>query len=117
MTHRNTWKAAERRCARAFHAERLPLSGAAPQLSKSDSTHPRLYLETKCWARVPLLKVWRKAKEHAAAEKKVPVLCLREKGKEGFWVLCKSTDLQAIAVEMSKKEGVGGVPPTVQLNT
>jgi hypothetical protein len=46
-----------------------------------------------------VLTIWRKALKFAVDEGKTPVLCLKEKGKEGFWVLCHSSHLVTVAKE------------------
>jgi hypothetical protein len=42
-----TWKAVERRVARFFGSERTPMSGGNSKHTRSDSLHPRLYIEVK----------------------------------------------------------------------
>lgn len=98
-TARGTWKAAERVIARWFGAERNPLSGRNSRHSASDSLHPRLFIETKYAHRWAVLTIWRKAVEFARAENKIPLVCLKEKGKEGFWILVHSNDLVPVARE------------------
>jgi hypothetical protein len=65
----------------------------------SDSLHPRLFIETKYKARWSVLTIWRKAREIAIKENKTPLMCLKEKGKEGFWLLVHSDDLITVARE------------------
>ena len=53
-THRSTWKRRERDAARLFGARRQVLSGSSGRedVTGSDTTHERLFIETKL--RVPL---------------------------------------------------------------
>lgn len=99
MTHRSTWKNAERKIARWFGSERNPLSGRNSRHSASDSLHPRLFIETKYAARWAVLTIWRKALGFAKKEGKVPLVCLKEKGKEGFWIVVHSSHLVAVTKE------------------
>ena len=48
-THRSTWKARERQAAALFGSKRQRCSGSSGRedCSRSDSTHDRLYIETK----------------------------------------------------------------------
>lgn len=64
--------------------------------TSSDSTHPFLYLERKLRPVHTAVTLWRDTKEKADAEKKVPVVCLQEKGKHGTWLLVHSSDLDKI---------------------
>lgn len=54
-THSSTWKARERQAAALFGARRQRCSGSSGRddLSRSDSTHPRLFLEVKLRAKFP----------------------------------------------------------------
>lgn len=92
-----TWKNVERRIARFFGAERNPLSGGNAGHSRSDSLHELLFIEAKHRVSHSAVQLWRKTKELAAKEDKIPVVCLAEKNKTGFWVVCHSDDLQAVA--------------------
>ena len=92
-----TWKAVERRIARFFGAERNPLSGGNGKQSRSDSLHPTLFIEAKWRKAHSAVTLWRETAAMAKAEDKVPVVCLAERGKEGFWVVCHSSDLGAVA--------------------
>ena len=94
---RSTWKAAERRIARFFGAERNPLSGGNSGHSRSDSLHPLLFVEAKHRVRHSAVTLWRDTAELAKQEEKIPVIALCEKNKPGFWVMCHSSDLQAVA--------------------
>ena len=49
MTYRGTWKHRERDAAAVFGAKRQPLSGSSGRddLTRSDSLHKKLFIETK----------------------------------------------------------------------
>lgn len=100
MTARSTWKAAERRIATIFQSYRTPLSGGNSRHTKSDSLHPRIYLEVKLRKKLPQAALWREVKAAASAENKIPVIVLIEKHSRYPIVLCALEDLQAIAKEM-----------------
>lgn len=91
------WKAIERKAARFFGAERNPLSGGNGKHSRSDSLHAVLFLEVKYRKSHSAVTLWRSTAEKAKEEGKLPVVCLAEKGKAGFWTLCHCDDLTAVA--------------------
>ena len=92
-----TWKAVERRIARFFGAERNPLSGSNGKHSESDSLHHTLFIESKHRVKHSAVTLWRDTAEKAKRENKIPVVCLAEKNKKGFWVVVHSDDLTAVA--------------------
>lgn len=100
-----TWKNIERKIARFFGAERNPLSGGNGGHSRSDSRHERLFIEVKYRVKHSAVTLWRDTAEKAKEEGKIPVVCLSEKGKQGFWVMCHSDDLTAIANQRTKARG------------
>lgn len=100
MTHRNTWKGFERTVAKFFGSERTPLSGGNSKITRSDSIHPRLFIEDKYRAKHAIIATWQDAKGKADAEGKVPVVCVREKGKRGFWLLIHCDDAKAVLGEI-----------------
>ena len=99
------WKALERRVARRFGAERTPLSGGASRITRSDSLHPELYIETKGRARHTAVALWRDTAAKAKVEGKVPVVVLAEKGCPGTWLLVRTDDLQAVACAELRADG------------
>lgn len=103
-TARGTWKAAERRIADFFGTTRTPLSGGNGKQTRSDSLHKGLFLEAKLRVTHAVVSLWRETKELADKENKIPVICLNEKGKEGFWILCHKDDFVVVA-EMVKEKG------------
>ena len=102
-----TWKNIERRIASYFGSERTPLSGGNSKITRSDSLHDLLFIETKYRANHSAVTLWRKTKEMADAENKIPVCCLSEKGAQGFWIMCHSEDLTSISNQriLAKREG------------
>ena len=97
---RSTWKARERQIARRFGTERTALSGGNGKVSRSDSHHPRLFIEAKARQRHSAVTLWRETAELAKLEGKLPVCCLSEKGKPGFWVVAHVDDLKEVAKEL-----------------
>lgn len=88
-----TWKAFERRVARFFGTERNSLSGGNSKVTRSDSLHPSLFIESKQRKRFAVIRLWDATKRLADRERKTPVVCLSEKGRPGFWVLMHRDDL------------------------
>lgn len=91
-TSRGTWKAAERRVAGFFGTQRTALSGGNSKITRSDSMHKKLFIEAKLRVKHAVVSLWRETKVLAEKEGKIPVICLNEKGKEGFWIMCHSSD-------------------------
>ena len=102
-----TWKNIERKIASFFGSERTPLSGGNSKITRSDSLHDLLFIETKYRKKHSAVTLWRETKELADKEGKIPVVCLSEKGRKGFWVCCHSGDLTAIANQrlVAKRRG------------
>ena len=102
MTHRSTWKKRERKVAALFGTKRKPGSGSGGREDEtsSDSVHERLYIETKTRAKHTAVTLWDDTKAKADKEGKVPVVCLCEKGRPGFWIMVRSTDLEAVLAEV-----------------
>jgi hypothetical protein len=102
-TSRSTWKRRERQAARRFGAQRQPLSGSGGRSdqTKSDSTHDRLYIETKMRASSSVRTVWEKTAALARREGKTPLLMLFTKNKAGGLIVCHETDLARVAAELA----------------
>ena len=105
------WKQWEREIARFFGAERNRLSGSSGRsdLTRSDTTHPDLYIEVKhgdisrflnAEGRVAI----QEAGKHAALEGKTPLIAIHPKGKWGFWILLHSRDFDAVARARGERE-------------
>lgn len=106
-THRSTWKRRERDAARLFGVERQPLSGSGGRsdLSRSDSTHERLFIETKLRASSAVRNLWEETRERALVERKTPVLVLFAKRKAGGLVVVHQDDLANVAAELAALAG------------
>jgi hypothetical protein len=93
-----SWKAFERRVARFFGCQdRNPLSGINGKHTASDTLHPELFIEAKQRQHYAIIRLWDEAKQLSTKEGKIPVIAISEKNRPGFWVLCHSSDLTAIA--------------------
>ena len=90
MTHKSTWKKAEGRIAEYFGTTRTPLSGGNSKVTRSDTLHNDLFIEVKLRAKHTAVSLWDETKWLADKEDKIPVVCLCEKGRAGFWVLVPS---------------------------
>jgi hypothetical protein len=101
-THKTTWKRRERNAARLFGAERQVLSGSSGrrERSRSDSTHERLYIETKVRAKSPVHSLYEKTRKSARREHKIPVVILCAKGKPGALIVVHQNDLAVVAAEL-----------------
>ena len=98
VTHKGTWKRREREQAGFFGAKRVPLSGSnSGHNTSSDSLHPTIYLECKHRAKHSAITLWDDTAAKAKAEGKVPVVAMSEKGRQGFWLLVHSSDLNVVA--------------------
>ena len=100
----HAWKQRERKNARWFGHEREPGSGAhateANDRTESDSQHPRLFIETKLGKRqLGTVNVYRKAREQAKDEGKVPLVMLSVAHMKGALILLHQDDLLAVAEE------------------
>jgi hypothetical protein len=98
------WKQFELIVAREFGTERNPLSGENSRHdTNSDSLHPRVYIEAKrdqSYIGVRFLKLMEDTFSKAKREKKIPMVALKVKGKQGYLIVCKNTDLKRLAKEM-----------------
>jgi hypothetical protein len=97
-THRNTWKRRERQSAKLFGARRQPLSGSSGRddRTRSDSTHDRLFIETKLRASWAVRTLYERTKLAARKEAKIPGLALASKKKPGCLFVVDSADLPAL---------------------
>jgi hypothetical protein len=111
MTHKATWKRREARAAALFGARRQRLSGSSgrPDGTRSDSTHERLYLETKLRQHHAAVAQLDQVKALARREGRVPVLALATKGRRGIVLVLDAEDLPAIAAEFAAAQA--GSPP------
>jgi hypothetical protein len=104
-THRTSWKRRERNAAGTFGAQRQVLSGSCGRLerSRSDTTHERLYIESKMRAKTSVRSLWEKIRKVARREHKIPVLMQYDKGKPGALIVVHENDLAAVAAELAVK--------------
>lgn len=98
MTHRSTWKAAERRVASFFDAVRVSLSGSNNQqaATSSDTDSEFFYIEVKYRQKFSVLTLFQDVIQKAKKEKKLPLLALVEKGKPGFFLVLRQKDLDIL---------------------
>jgi hypothetical protein len=120
-THRTSWKRRERNAAAIFGAKRKPLSGSCGRddETRSDSTHPTLFIETKLRAASAARSLWEQTRDLARREGKTPVLTLYSKGKPGALIVVHEDDLAVVAAELAagrdktdgRKENGGDLNP------
>lgn len=90
------WKQRERDVAKFFHGQRNPLSGQASLHTRGDVIHDDLFIEIKLRKKHTAITLWDETKVMANKEGKIPVVCLSEKNRPGFWILTHSTDFTRI---------------------
>lgn len=105
-THRNTWKAAERRVAALFGTLRQRLSGSSGRADETaaDTKHPRLFIEVKYRESHAVRTLFDATLAHARKEGKLPVVALVDKRKPGFLLCLHIDDLAAVAAEIVRCE-------------
>lgn len=105
-THRSTWKRRERDGAGLFGARRQLGSGSGGRAdqTRSDSTHERLYIETKLRASSAVRSLWEDTRDRARREGKTPVLVLFAKGKPGGLIVVHQGDLATVAAELARPD-------------
>jgi hypothetical protein len=103
-TNPRTWKKAEGRVAALFDARRQVLSGSSGRddATRSDTTHPRLFIEAKYRERHAVRSLFDATKALARKEGKTPVVALVDKGRPGCLVCVHCDDLPAIAAEFTR---------------
>lgn len=84
------WKAFERRVASYFGGVRCPVLGSD---TNADVNHDKLFIECKQRKKHSVVTLWDDTKRRAVKEEKVPVICLSEKNRPGFWIVVHSDDL------------------------
>ena len=101
---RKLWKKFELDVARDFGTERNPLSGEnSRHETNSDSLHKNVYIEAKRDQKFLgkiLLNLLHDTVLKSKKEKKIPMIALKEKGKQGYWIMVRSNDLKSLAKEM-----------------
>ena len=110
---RSTWQAWERRVAALFGCRRSADSGAGGTGTKSDTTHPNLYIEIKTKASHALVTLWDETADQARREGKTPVVALCRAGEPTgrVWLLVADDHLEELAREYvgRDRQKVGGV--------
>jgi len=94
-----TWKDTERTFAAFFGSTRNALSGGNSGITRSDSRHERLFIETKQRRRSEVATWFRGARESAMKEGKTPLVGLHMTGTHQWLIVCDVRDLPAIAKE------------------
>ena len=108
-THRRTWQRKEQSAAAIFGTTRQYGSGSGGREdeTRSDSKHPRLYIEGKLRASHAVLSTWREAHKQAMKEGKNAVVILSEKGRHGQWLLIHEADMPALVANWLAATGPG----------
>lgn len=104
MTDRS-WKQAERRVASFFGTQRTSLSGGNSKITRSDTMHPRLFIEAKQRGRQPILEQWYACKRDATKAGKIPAVALSVYSREDHWILCHCDDIIAVADDLAAAGG------------
>jgi hypothetical protein len=97
------WKAFERTVAKFFDSTRTPLSGGNGKQTRSDSLHPQLYVECKYSAKSALYSLYQETVVKAVLEDKIPIICTKKKGMDGFLITVHSRDFESVC-ELTRKD-------------
>lgn len=65
-----------------FKTTRTPLSGGNSKMTRSDTLHPRLFVEAKMRKHFSVVTLFCETRELARKEGKMPVVVLQEKGRK-----------------------------------
>ena len=93
------WKKSEEKLARFFGSTRRPLSGGNSKTGRDDSLHPVLFLENKYTSRSALWTLYRKTRELAKKEDRIPVIGISEPAAPGTLLVIHTDDLLKVFVE------------------
>jgi hypothetical protein len=112
-TSKSAWKARERQAAALFGARRQRCSGSSGRddCSRSDSTHPALFIETKLRASHAAVALYDETRALARKEGKIPVVALAQKGRPGVLLVVDPNDLGAVAKELQAGAETDLTPP------
>lgn len=100
-TSKSTWKSFERTVAALFGTKRVPLSGSnSGHGTNSDTLHEKLYIECKVRQKISLWSLFEDTEKKAKAEKKTPVVAIKQKGSKGMLLLVRPKDLKKILKEI-----------------
>jgi hypothetical protein len=102
-THRRTWQRTEARAAALFGAARQAGSGSGGRrdLTRSDPTHPTLFIESKYRGTHAARTLHDASRALAVKDKKTPVLALCDKNRPGFLLVVHADDLAAVLAEFA----------------
>jgi hypothetical protein len=102
-TARRTWQRTEARAAALFGARRQYGSGSSGRLdeTRSDSTHPTLFVESKLRASSAVRSLHDASRALAVREEKTPVLALFDKGRPGFLLVVHVDDMATVLAEFA----------------
>jgi hypothetical protein len=98
-THRSTWKERERKVARQFGAQRQICSGGMGRAdqTRSDTTHPTLFIETKLRARCPVMSWYRVVERVGRCQLgRTPILAMTDATGRTLWAIAPA-DLAVVA--------------------
>lgn len=96
-TSKSTWKGFERVVAAHFNTKRVPLSGSnSGHHTNSDTLHPELYIECKVRSKFAVWELFLDTEAKAIAEKKVPVVAIKQKGEKGYLLIIRPENLAEI---------------------
>lgn len=96
------WKQIEAIFAGFFGTRRTPLSGGNSGITRSDSLHPDLFIESKQRKNPAVMNLYENTAKLAKLEDKIPVLGIHRKGSRTWLVVCSITDLKLIAAKQVK---------------
>jgi hypothetical protein len=101
------WKRAERQVGQFFGAHRTPLSGGNGRITRSDTLHPSLFIETKYFSTDRFNAVeslYNVTAEMAKREHKTPIVCLKRARKTGFLMVLRECDLLDVAMMVAENQ-------------
>ncbi len=104
MSVSKTWKSVEGRIAKYWGTTRTPLSGINSKHTSSDTLHKDYFIEIKHRKEWAIFNLFKRTRELANKEKKLPFLCLHEKNKAGFLICIHSDDFREIVRREFKNE-------------
>jgi hypothetical protein len=91
-----TWKAFERVVSKFFGTTRTPLSGGNGKQTRSDSLHPELFISCKYSSKSALHSLFQEESIKANVEGKIPIVCTKKKGSDGFLITIHSQDFESV---------------------
>lgn len=102
-TSRRTWQKREQGVAGLFGAKRQYGSGGGGRedQTRSDSTHPRLFVESKLRAKHATRTLHDATRALARKEGKTPILALCDKNRPGALIVVHTDDLDRLVIEFA----------------